>query len=226
MQERETDRGRDPTPRSATARRLARARCDDRRPPTATRPRTPREFIGDSTVAGDCNLCPPGTVDENVTRRLGVGAAGAVDDQERRRLLVSSTAGAESYFYSWPNRVCDALGTECSSIVWSGLGLLTNWAGGGDLHAPQVYRQTLSTDWDTRWDFQSWVPDALVINLGADGAWNGTIADPPRFVATLLAMARNASIEYGDGLRCFSSACSAINRARQWRGASRRSAAV
>ncbi len=55
-----------------------------------------------------------------------------------------------------------ALGAECTLIAWSGRKM---WP---DNTTPEIYDRTLPADPTSRWDFHSWIPDAVVINLATN----------------------------------------------------------
>merc|ERR1719215_2298633 len=107
------------------------------------------EFLGDSITAGYCNLCHgPGPFDHSPTQ-------------------LSAGFGQESFALSWPNVICETLGAECSTVAWSGMGLVRNCCG-GETFMPEIWERTLATDSAAQWNFSSWVPDALVVNLGTN----------------------------------------------------------
>ena len=171
------------------------------------RSRTRRiEFLGDSITAGFCNLCAPyesssqraprGLVEAHRRSRLEDGAFGGA---AWRRQSVATSEREEAFTLSWPFLICEALDAECSTTAWSGVGLTQNCCG-GDVFAPELYRRTLATDPALTWDFSSWRPDALVVNLGTN---DGAAAALPEYTATYLELLRNASHEYGAHLAVF-----------------------
>lgn len=146
------------------------------------------EFIGDSITAGYCNLCKgPGPFDESPL---------SLDES------VSGGETQETFALSWPTVICEQLGAECSTLAWSGLGLINNCCGGAT-YMPEIWTRTLATG-DTGgtngWDFSSWVPDALVVNLGTNDAGAGTT---PEFVEAYQQLVLQAHQVYGDGLDVF-----------------------
>ena len=55
---------------------------------------------------------------------------------------------------------------ECHIIAWSGRKMFPNNT------MPEIYGQTLATDGKTKWDFSTWTPDAVVINLATNDFGN------------------------------------------------------
>jgi len=155
--------------------------------PSASRPQRRIEFIGDSITAGYCNLCKgPGPFDDALSLNESVAGGEA----------------QETFALSWPTVICDQLGAECSTLAWSGLGLIKNCCGGAT-YMPEIWTRTLATA-DTggsnNWDFSSWVPDALVVNLGTNDGGQGAT---PEFVEAYQQLVKMAHDKYGDGLDIF-----------------------
>jgi len=147
-----------------------------------SQPRTRRiEFIGDSITAGYCNLCEGD--------QLGDGPA------------------QQSFFKSWPSLICEELQAECSTIAWSGMGLIHNCCG-GFVNMPAVWPRTVATDDASHWDF-SWKPDAVVINLGTN---DGTYAQKPEYTDAYLDLVRKINKAYA-GKATFFLACGPMSDA-------------
>jgi lysophospholipase L1-like esterase len=107
-------------------------------------PRSERriEFIGDSMTCGYGN--------EAANPQEGYKSS-----QENNYLAFGSVAARE-------------LGAEHISIAWGGRGVYRNY--GGETHdtIPDYYPRTLPKNEDKLWDFKSWIPHAVVINLGTN----------------------------------------------------------
>lgn len=77
----------------------------------------------------------------------------------------------ENSYLSFAPMVARALGAESHSIAISGFGAVRNY---GDANAtspmpmPSYYGRTLMERSDVLWDFQSWVPQLVVIKLGTN----------------------------------------------------------
>merc|ERR1719469_973958 len=157
---------------------------------SVTSPSKPRrqrriEFIGDSITAGYCNLCKgPGPFDALASPDVAGGEA------------------QESFALSWPTVICEKLGADCSTLAWSGLGLIKNCCG-GNTFMPEIWTRTLSTGvtgGSNAWDFSSWVPDALVVNLGTNDGGAGTTTE---YVEAYQQLVLKAHEVYGDNLQVF-----------------------
>ncbi|WP_375771525.1 GDSL-type esterase/lipase family protein [Archangium gephyra] len=72
---------------------------------------------------------------------------------------------------TWASLTAQALGAEASLIAFSGKGAAVNYANDPTPTLPQLYARTLPHREDSRWDFTSWVPDAVIIQLGANDFW-------------------------------------------------------
>lgn len=72
---------------------------------------------------------------------------------------------------TWAALTAEALGAEASFITFSGKGVVVNYANDPTPPLPRLYERTLPYREDSRWDFASWVPDAVVIQLGANDFW-------------------------------------------------------
>jgi lysophospholipase L1-like esterase len=100
---------------------------------------------------------------------------------------------------SWNQRVCEGFAANCSIVAWSGKGMYENCCDTG-ITMRDLYLQTRGgTPYSADWDFTSFVPDALVINLGTNdfNHDNGT-AWEAAFTATYVSFVRNATARYGD----------------------------
>jgi len=153
-------------------------------------PSTPRrqrrvEFIGDSITAGYCNLCPGASRPD-----LGDGVVAA---------SLGSAVGDQSFALSWPTVLCERLDAECSTVAWSGMGLVKNCCG-GQTKMPEIWKRTLATDNTTNWDFSSWVPDALVVNLGTNDQGMSPTVD---FVRAYEKLVHDARLMYGNRVHVF-----------------------
>ncbi len=105
----------------------------------------------------------------------------------------SFSQDTEDHYLTYGALTARALNTELHTVAWSGIGMYRNY---GESSAsadamPAVYARTLPTQTDSVWSFDSWQPDAVVINLGTnDASTNGDPGTPFRtayldFVRTL-----------------------------------------
>jgi hypothetical protein len=102
------------------------------------------EFIGDSLMAGYCNLLWVPDIHRHKTNRSNL----------------------ESFFLSWPTRTCELLGAECHTAAWSGFALTHSHFCNKPVTMPQIWKRTLATASTSDWNFSTWTPAAVVINLG------------------------------------------------------------
>lgn len=179
------------------------------------------EFLGDSITAGFCNLATPAASSALVgldgTAALAAGAAS--------ESVVGGPEGVvlESYADSWANLVCDQLGASCHTAAWSGYGMAENCCGGSTLMS-DIWRRTLATVGSgnesdphgttaaNEWNFSSWVPHAVVINLGTNDALDRRPTLVPVYNETYLSVLLAADAAYG-GAASFFLACGPMSTA-------------
>lgn len=139
------------------------------------------EFLGDSITAGFCNECQ--TSKTNLPGDHG-----------------------EAFGASWDFQIGELLDAQVHTAAWSGFGMVRNCCG-GNTTMPAIFQRTLATINDefpgrNGWNFSSWVPAALVVNLGTN---DGSAATNPelKYVETYTELVLNASATYGPNLHVF-----------------------
>jgi hypothetical protein len=152
------------------------------------------EFLGDSITAGFCNQC------ETKPSLCPAGQSNCVRQ--------------ESFAFSWANLICEAVDADCHNEAWSGYGMVMNCCGGKTLMS-DIYKRTLAsvpsgnvsdphgTTKENYWDFSSWRPDALVINLGTNDRLNSRPQLIQAYNATYLNLVLAASNAYGPNTHFF-----------------------
>jgi lysophospholipase L1-like esterase len=90
---------------------------------------------------------------------------------EGRNERCSFNAETQRNSLTWAAIVARELQAEAFFIAFSGKGVAVNYANDPTPTMPQLYERTLPYREDIRWDFQAWVPDAVVIQLGANDFW-------------------------------------------------------
>ncbi|OJH37756.1 SGNH/GDSL hydrolase family protein [Cystobacter ferrugineus] len=110
-------------------------------------PAPPRriEFIGDSGLTG-----------------FGI---------EGKNAQCSFNAETQRASLTWGALTAQALGAEASFVAFSGKGVTVNYGNDPTPPLPQLYTRTLPHRDDAPWNFSSWTPDAVVIQLGANDFW-------------------------------------------------------
>jgi hypothetical protein len=78
----------------------------------------------------------------------------------------TNRSNLESFFLSWPTRTCELLGAECHTAAWSGFALTHSHFCNKPVTMPQIWKRTLATASTSDWNFSTWTPAAVVINLG------------------------------------------------------------
>ena len=83
------------------------------------------------------------------------------------------TPATENYDVAYGAVAARSVGAELITIAWSAKGMYRNFAGDTNETMPVLYGRTLGTQASSTWDFASWVPDAVVINLGSNDFQQG-----------------------------------------------------
>lgn len=93
---------------------------------------------------------------------------------------------------------CAALSSQCHVQAWSGRGLVMNYeTEEPGTHMPEIERRVWGSVLDSpEWDFSSWVPDAVWVNLGTNDQCCGRKWPIPSFQPTLIALLHNITIRY------------------------------
>jgi lysophospholipase L1-like esterase len=103
----------------------------------------------------------------------------------------------ENHYVTYGAVTARELDADLHTVAWSGIGMYRNY-GKTDASPdamPYVYARTLAQTAGTLWDFNSWQPHAVVINLGTNDA--STIGDPGMgYRAAYLDFVRNLRKKY------------------------------
>jgi hypothetical protein len=99
---------------------------------------------------------------------------------------------------TYNHHICEHFGALCSVVAWSGKGMYENCCDQGE-RMPSYYLQTRGgTPYSADWDFSSFVPDAILINLGTnDFGHDSGPAWEANFTSTYVAFVLNATRRYG-----------------------------
>jgi lysophospholipase L1-like esterase len=79
----------------------------------------------------------------------------------------------EDEYDAYGARAARLLGADHVTIAWSGRGMQQNPPSIQGDTMPALWERTLGDDPASRWDFRSYVPDVVVINLGTNDFWHG-----------------------------------------------------
>lgn len=85
------------------------------------------------------------------------------------------SAETENHYIAYPAIAARALGAEVNTIAWSGIGVYRDNSGNTENTMGLRYPRAVPTDETSTWDFSLFVPQAVVVNLGA----NDFVADDP-----------------------------------------------
>jgi lysophospholipase L1-like esterase len=78
------------------------------------------------------------------------------------------TPSTEDEGRAWGNLTAKALGAEHTAISYSGIGIFRSYDGETTEQMPVRYERALTYDATSLWDFTTWIPDAVVVNLGTN----------------------------------------------------------
>jgi lysophospholipase L1-like esterase len=147
-------------------------------------------FLGIDVTAGEL-LAPPAAPDRRIEIYGDSISAGYGLDGQGPSCPWS--ADTENHYLTYGAITARELNAELHTIAWSGIGMYRNYgvSGASSDAMPAVYARTLPTKSGSVWDFKTWQPHAVVINLGTnDASTNGDPGTPYRtayleFVRTL-----------------------------------------
>jgi len=90
----------------------------------------------------------------------------------------AASAANENHYLTYGALTARMLNAELHTVAWSGMGMYRNYneAGPSTQTMPTVYARTLASRAESTWDFATWQPQAVVINLGTNDA--STMGDP------------------------------------------------
>lgn len=133
------------------------------------------QFVG-YAIAGGGKILSPGLAAKRRIEFLG-DSASAGYGLECASADESYTAATQNERKAYPSLVATALGAEHHNISWSGKGVLRNYDADDVVTFAALYRRTLADDETSAWTFGSWVPNVVVIGLGANDWDQG---NPPK----------------------------------------------
>lgn len=135
-------------------------------------------FLGIDVTGGQL-LAPPAAPDrrieiygDSITAGYGMDGAGP---------NCSFTPDTEDHYLTYAALTARALNADLHAIAWSGIGMYRNYgvSGASPDAMPAVYARILASQSTSTWDFSTWQPQAVVINLGTnDASTNGDPGTP------------------------------------------------
>lgn len=78
------------------------------------------------------------------------------------------TGGTESFYGTYGAIAARNVNAEVHAIAYSGKGVFQNYGGDKSELMPELWKRTLTNDASSAWDFATWTPDAVVVNLGTN----------------------------------------------------------
>jgi lysophospholipase L1-like esterase len=104
----------------------------------------------------------------------------------------------ENYDVTYGAVAARSVGADLITIAWSGKGMYRNYAGDMNETMPVLYGRTLPDQAMSSWDYASWIPDAVVINLGSNDFQQGDPGQP--YIATYTAFIQRLRGYYPNAL--------------------------
>ena len=137
-------------------------------------------FLGIDVVGGQLQA-PPAQADrrieiygDSITAGYGMDGAGP---------NCAFTPDTEDHYLTYAALTARELGADLHAVAWSGIGMYRNYnvTGASSDAMPYVYARTLPSQSSSVWDFSTWQPHAVIINLGTnDASTNGDPGTPYR----------------------------------------------
>lgn len=88
----------------------------------------------------------------------------------------------ENHWLTFGAGASRALSADAHFVAWSGKGMFHNYGNEASAKMPELFPRTIGGEAETAWDFASWKPEVVVINLGTND-WNGGIDTAPEIEA-------------------------------------------
>jgi len=137
-------------------------------------------FLGIDVVGGQLQA-PAAQADrrieiygDSITAGYGMDGAGP---------SCSFTPDTEDHYLTYAALTARELDADLHTVAWSGIGMYRNYGvtGASSDAMPYVYARTLPSQSSSVWDFSTWQPHVVVINLGTnDASTNGDPGTPYR----------------------------------------------
>jgi lysophospholipase L1-like esterase len=126
----------------------------------------PSQLLGFTFGAGGALLPPPVTPNRRI-EVIGdsISAGYGVECTNASQHFSQTTENAYDAYGPVTSR---AVSADLHLIAWSGKGLYQNDDGTMTETMPILWLRTIPTDATSMWNFASWIPDAVVINLGTN----------------------------------------------------------
>jgi lysophospholipase L1-like esterase len=153
-------------------------------------------FLGLTLDPAGALLPPPPAPDRRLevigdSTTCGYGADG-------KSATCAASPANENYDVAYGAVAARAVGADLITIAWTAKGMYRNFAGDMNETMPMLYGRTLGVDPAIVWDHSSWVPHAILINLGDNDFQQG---DPgPPFVTTYTAFVKRLRGYYPQAL--------------------------
>src|SRR5690606_37626129 len=87
------------------------------------------------------------------------------------------------------------LNAEYRAVAYSGKGVFQNYGGGREEVMPELYLRTNPFDEDSEWDFEKWIPEIVVVNLGTND-FSSEIPDSVGFVKSYVNLLKTITKNY------------------------------
>ncbi|WP_437542600.1 SGNH/GDSL hydrolase family protein [Sorangium sp. So ce367] len=78
------------------------------------------------------------------------------------------TSATENNYLAYSALTGRLVGADTTIVAWSGRGVYRNYDGEVAPTMPEIYGRTIADEEQPAWDFSSWVPQVVVINLGTN----------------------------------------------------------
>ena len=108
------------------------------------------------------------------------------------------SAETENHYRTYAAVAAREVGADLFTLAWSGKGVFNN-RGDRNEPMPELYLRTLPTRSASRWDFTTWTPQAVVINLCTNDFGDG-VPDRAAFVDAYLDLVRLVRRNYPSAL--------------------------
>jgi hypothetical protein len=119
--------------------------------------KTPRPFAHRIEFVGDSITCGYGTECQTASEAF--------------------STKTENHWLTFGAGAARLLNADAHFVAWSGKGMFHNYGNEQSAKMPELFPRTIGAEAKNDWDFDSWKPEVVVINLGTND-WNGGVDTP------------------------------------------------
>jgi len=155
------------------------------------------QFLGFDFGAGGTLLPPPAAPDRRM-EVIGDSITTGFGDEGINPCPY--TIDTENHYLTYESIAARNVGADLITTAWQGKGLVCNVGHNCNNPFPTIYDRTLPASATSQWDFKSWQPDVVVINLGTNDFSSAVDPSATDFAAGYVSFLRHIRGNYPNAL--------------------------